>query len=101
MWGEGIVKFFETHGDQLFVKHSLLLGLHIFFWAFFAVFFACIGFYLGWRRYDNPVILASFNNLKMIIANTKRQAKGKEEKFSYDKLKGDQDYSKGNREPLI
>ena len=54
MWGADIVAFFTTHGKDLFERHSLTLGLHIFFWIVFALIGACLGYWAGKRRYDSP-----------------------------------------------
>ena len=81
MWGKDIVSFFEKNGKNLFEKHSLEWGLHLFFWIAFALVFAAVGYWLGRRRYDSPRQTNAFENLKMIISNSKRQAKRKPEKY--------------------
>ena len=103
MWGKDIVNFFAKNGKNLFEKHSLEWGLHLFFWITIALAFACVGYWLGRRRYDSPRQTNAFENLKMIISNSKRQAKRKPEKYKFDKLLsvGDKDYGKNNREPLL
>lgn len=53
MWGKDIVSFFTKNGKNLFEKHSLEWGLHLFFWIAFALVFACVGYWLGKRRYDS------------------------------------------------
>jgi len=78
MSGADISAFIEKHGEALFERQSLLWGLHIAFWVIIALFFACIGYWLGKRRYDNPKIDYAFDNLDMVISNTKRQIKGRE-----------------------
>ena len=53
MWGKDIVNFFAKNGKNLFEKHSLEWGLHLFFWITIALAFACVGYWLGRRRYDS------------------------------------------------
>jgi hypothetical protein len=57
------------------------LIVHGIFWALIAIFFLCIGVWLGYRRYNSPLISDSFRHLDMVISNTKREAKRKEIKF--------------------
>ena len=47
MWGADIVAFFTTYGKDLFERHSLTWGLHIFFWIVFALIGACLGYWAG------------------------------------------------------
>ena len=103
LWGSDIADLFEKNGKDLFEKHSLKWGLHIFFWVSFALVFACVGYWAGKRRYDSDRYRDAFENLKMIMSNSKRQAKNKEEKFPFEDLLPihDNDYRQGNREPLI
>ena len=103
LWASDIVAFFKKHGADLFVQHSLSTGLHILFAVMFALTFACVGYWAGKRRYDSPRYVNAFENLKMIISNSKRQAKGKREKFRFDDLKtsSSSGTNLGTREPLI
>ena len=78
MSGAEISKFIQTNGEALFERQSLLWGLHLAFWIIIAIFFACIGYWLGKRRYDNPNIDYAFENLDLVISNTKRHIKGRE-----------------------